>query len=68
MTVLLLYQTKTMAFLFSQVSIVRPNIGILLDECGCNFFQEEYNNFSGEPCISSVSDKVYHLVSSLLSK
>ena len=45
------------------IKINQPEMGILLDECGCNLSQEGDNNYGGELYVSGLNDKVYVLVS-----
>ena len=41
------------------VKIDRPDLGLLMDECGCNLLQEGDKNVGGELFLTGVNDKAY---------
>lgn len=45
------------------IKITRPDMGLLLDECGCNLSQEYDNNYGRELYVTGKNDKAYHSIS-----
>ena len=46
-----------------QIKITRPEMGLLLDECGCNLSQEYDNNYGNELYLTGKNDKAYQSIS-----
>ena len=44
------------------IQITRPDLGLLLDKCGCNLSQEYDNNYGNEMYVTGKNCKAYHLI------
>ena len=45
------------------INITIPDMGLLLDECGCNLSQEGDRNYGGEMYVTGINEKAYHSIS-----